>query len=243
MLKFVPLRARLTFWFFCAHALIICLVALGSWVAMRVSLNHALDQGLTYRLMGLQSFIEANSAAGRDELAARLRELTGLGELFQVFDNGGLLVAQSEGLTRHNVGAQPPPDPGQDVRYRTEGTPGFPIRFGWKRILVQDRPLIIEVADPLRKFEGAINQFTSILWICIPIALAVATFTAYLLSGRALAPVDRIIDDARAIGPHDLCASAAWCFASAACSKPEQALNTGITCMASPLTRSPTPNR
>lgn len=199
------LRTRLTFWYCCVLALIALTLAGASRWALAVSLDHALDQSLRYRLIGLHGFIDENSREGLDRLTARLRELNTLGELFQVFGPHGELMAQSKGLARHHVSTQPP-NPGPAMLFRSAGPPWFPVRMATQRIYVDGQPLIIEVADPERKFEGVLTEFYSVLCIALPIVLVIAGFGGYWLSGRALAPVDQIIDEARAIDPANLAA-------------------------------------
>ncbi|HZS53076.1 MAG TPA: ATP-binding protein [Bryobacteraceae bacterium] len=200
------LRFRLTLWYSCALILVAFILAGASRWALAVSLDHALDQSLRYRLIGLHGFIEENSDGGLDRLATRLRELNTLGELFQVFGPNGELMAQSDGLTRHHVGSQLPPDPGAGMLFRAAGPRWFPVRMATQRIYVDGQPLIIEVADPRGKFQSLLNEFYSVLYVAIPIALIVATLGGYWLSGRALAPVDQIIDEARSIDSANLAA-------------------------------------
>lgn len=200
------LRTRLTFWYCCVLALIALTLAGASRWALAVSLDHALDQSLRYRLIGLHSFTEENGHAGLDRLATRLRELDHLGELFQVFGPRGELMAQSVGLARHHVSTQPPPDPGGGMVFRSAGPPWFPVRMATQRIYLHGQSLILEVADPERKFEGVLTEFYSVLYIALPIVLALAALDGYWLSGRALAPVDQIIDEGRALDPANLSA-------------------------------------
>ena len=84
-------------------AVICALAATGYWFAMRSQLNHALDQGLRYRLIGLVRFLESVEPAGQDEIAFRLEEVSPLGELYLVYGEDGTLIAQSDGLARHGV--------------------------------------------------------------------------------------------------------------------------------------------
>jgi Tol biopolymer transport system component len=193
------LRVRLTLWYSCALILLALVLAGASRWAMAVSLDHALDQSLRYRLIGLRGFIDENSREGLERLTARLGGLDHLGELFQVFGPHGELMAQSDGLARHHVSTQLPPDPGAGILYRSAGPPWFPVRMATQRIYVGGQPLIIEVADPQRKFQGVLNEFYAVLYIALPIALVIAAFGGYWLSRRALSPVDQIIDEACAI--------------------------------------------
>lgn len=200
------LRVRLTLWYCCALILVALVLAGASRLAMAVSLNHALDQGLRYRLIGLHGFIDENSREGMDELASRLSGLDHLGELFQVFGPHGEVLAQSDGLARHHVSTEMPPDPEAGILYRSAGPDYFPVRMASQRIYVDGQALIVEVADPQRKFQGVLNEFNVVLYIALPIALIIAALGGYWLSRRALSPVDQIIDEARAINPTNLAA-------------------------------------
>jgi hypothetical protein len=128
--------------------LVACLLAGASRWALAVSLDHALDQSLRYRLIGLHDFIDQQSPAGLARLTIRLRELEHLGELFQVFGPDGELLAQSDGLARHHFSTNMPPDPGAGMLFRRTGHPWFPVRMATQRIYVDGKPLVIEVADP-----------------------------------------------------------------------------------------------
>jgi heavy metal sensor kinase len=205
-LKIGSLRVRLTLWYSCALVLVVLILAGASRWALTASLDHALDQGLRYRLIGLHDFIEENSHEGLDHLTAKLRQLDTLGELLQVFGPTGELMAQSNGLARHQVSTRPPPDPGARMRFRNAGPRWFPVRMATQRIYVNGQPLIIEVADPQRKFGDVLRELYSFLFLALPIVLALAALGGYWLSNRALAPVDQIINEARSIDPADLTA-------------------------------------
>jgi len=83
------LRFRLAVWYFVTVAVICALAASGYWFAIRSELNHALDQGLRYRLIGLREFLEDVEPRGNQEITSRLNEISGLGELYQVFGADG----------------------------------------------------------------------------------------------------------------------------------------------------------
>ncbi len=197
-------RVRLTFWYCAALVLVVFVLAGASRWALTASLDHALDQGLRYRLIGLHGFIDENSHQGLQSLAVRLRNLDTLGELFQVFGPDGGLMAQSDGLARHHVRTQPPPDPGAGMHFRNAGQRRFPVRMATQRIYVDGQPLIIEVADPQGKFADVLRELYSFLFIGLPIVLVLAALGGYWISDRALAPINQIIHEARSIDPSDL---------------------------------------
>jgi heavy metal sensor kinase len=193
-------------WYFCTVAAICALAATGYWFSIRSELNHALDQGLRYRLIGLREFLEDVEPGGDREITSRLNEISQLGELYQVFDANGALIAQSRGLARHGVPQRPPRELGLEIRYDTGGTADFPLRLAWQKVRIGSHALILGVADPQRKFEGVLRAFTTVLLLSTPLILALATACGLWLGRRALAPVARITDDARAITETNLSA-------------------------------------
>jgi len=200
------LRARLAVWYFATVAIICALAASGYWLAIRSELERALDQGLRYRLIGLREFLQEASPLGREEIAARLAPISELGELHQVFDADGRLIAESRGLTRHHVPQRPPQGLGFEIRFVSGGTREFPLRLAWQRVRLGSQTVILGVADPQRKFEGVLRAFTSVLLLSTPVVLALATACGVWLGRRALAPVARITEDARAITEQNLSA-------------------------------------
>ena len=204
MLNIRSLRFRLALWYFCTVAVICSLAAVGYWFAIASALNGALDQGLRYRLIGLRHFLEDVEPQGTEEIASRLKEISKIGELYQVFDARGVLIAESQGLARHGVPRQLPQDLGSDIRYGRGGTEDFPLRLAWQRVTIGEHTLTLGAADPQRKFEGVLRAFTSIVLLSTPFILALATLCGLWLGRRALAPVARIADDARAISESSL---------------------------------------
>ena len=200
------LKFRLALWYFATVAAICLLAAGGYWLGIRSSLDYALDQGLRYRLMGLRQYLEDVGPGGNTEIAARLNEISYLGDLYQVFDGEGALIAQSNGLARHGVVGKAPSGLGPGIRFDTGGTNDFPLRLAWQRVTIRGQSLVLGVADPQRKYEGVLTAFTSVLLVSAPFILALATACGVWLGRRALAPVARITEGARAITETNLSA-------------------------------------
>jgi heavy metal sensor kinase len=200
------LRFRLAVWYFATVAAISALAATGYWFAIRSELDQALDQGLRYRLIGLRRFLEDVRPRDDREIAVRLEEVSRLGELYQVFDARGALVAQSDGLARHGVPPRPPQGLGLEIRYDAGGTAAFPLRIAWQKVTIGSHALVLGAADPQRKFEGVVGAFTNVLALSTPVILALATVCGAWLGRRALAPVARIAADARSITEGNLSA-------------------------------------
>lgn len=209
MINTRSLRFRLAVSYFATVALISALAATGYWFALRTQLDFALDQGLRYRLMGLRHYLDTAPAETPEGIVTRLREASTLGELFQVYDVEGVLIAQSDGLTRHGVTQPPPRDLGGDVRFESGGPPDFRLRLAWQRVSAGGAPLVVGVADPQRKFAGVLGSFTIVLIASMLLVFAAAMLGGVWIGRRALAPVARITDDARAIGERNLSARVA----------------------------------
>lgn len=199
MLNLRSLRFRVAAWYFGSVTLICALAATGYWLAVRSELDHALDQGLRYRLIGLREFLEQHGPGDEDEIRTRLDEISQLGELYQVLDADGSLIARSRGLERHGAPQTPPRDLGFEIRYETGGTPGFPLRLAWQKLSIGSHTLILGVADPQRKFQGILGAFTRVVLLSMAVVLALSMACGVWLGRRALAPVARISDETRAI--------------------------------------------
>ena len=74
-LKIRSLRVRLTLWYSCALVLVMLILAGASRWALTASLDHALDQGLRHRLIGLHDFIEENREAAKEEFLQSAQEV------------------------------------------------------------------------------------------------------------------------------------------------------------------------
>jgi heavy metal sensor kinase len=197
---------RLAVWYFCTVTAILSLAVTGYWFAVRAGLHDAMDTHLGYRVSGFQQYLEAAGVKEDQDLASRLAALSRIGELYVAYDETGSLIAQSHTLTRHETQPHPPLDLQAEVRFETSGPSAFPIRIAWQKATIAGRTFILGAADPLVKYEGVLTAFTSALLLSAPFILLVATLCAVWLGRRALAPVARITDDARAITESNLSA-------------------------------------
>ena len=206
MLNPRSLRFRLAVWYFCTVAAICSLAAGGYWLTVRSALNQARDQGLMYRLMGLRHFLVDVNSEGERTITSKLNQVSELGELYQVYEASGALIARSSGLERHRIPLQPPRDLQSGIRYETGGTAGFQLRLAWQKVTIGNQTLILGVADPERKYGVVLAAFTSVLLLATPFILAAAVVCGLWLGRRALTPVARITEDARAISESNLSA-------------------------------------
>ena len=182
MVNVRSLRFRLAAWYFCTVTAIFALAAGGYWLTVRSALHSALDQHLRFRVLGLGEYLEGVDSHGRQEIASRLAQIDQLGELYQVFDADGSLIAQSYNLARRSVRGRPPLDLGSEIRYETGGPPDFPLRLAWRKVTIAGQPLIVGAADPQGKYRRCARR----------IHLGPAAFNAHHPDARnLLRPVPR----------------------------------------------------
>src|SRR5207247_1021438 len=81
---------------------------------------------------------------------------------------------------------------------------GTPVRFATGRVVVNGSPYSIQVAAPLREFDEALARFRLVLWLAAPLLLIGAGLGGYLISRRALRPVDQITAAAESISISNL---------------------------------------
>jgi heavy metal sensor kinase len=207
MPRSVSIRFKLAAWYFLSLAVVLGTVAAGSYVAMRASMYRSIDDGLRYQILGVQEFLRAHAGATLADLGKQLEggaSLTLGGGLFQFFDDRGTLVYRSPGLARHDVTTEAPPAAGETVAFRNAGPTGWPVRLAFQRVTIGGKPATIEVAEPLRSFNASLRTYGEWLLLFTPVLVLLASGVGFWISGRALAPVDRIIADAQAIGTANL---------------------------------------
>ena len=194
------IRFRLTAWYFCSLAVILGLFALAAWFAMGSSMTEAVDHDLRMRVEDVQGFIDRELATTPSELVEDFAEQAGLGlggGLLEVSDEGGRVLYRSA-----RWGARQPGQgraAGPALAYTTERGTGPRLRVAALTLDVRGRRFTVRVAQPLHEFQEARERFEGILLLLAAPSLLLAALGGFWLSGRALAPVDRITNEARRI--------------------------------------------
>ncbi len=207
-MKFSSIRFRLAAWYFVSFALILALFALGTWIAMRASVRQAVDRDLAQRIRDVRQFTAQELDQGQAELLEELQEhsLLGLGGgLLQLSDGGGHVLFRSGRLKNTSLELVTPAAGDTSVRYALRFAPA-PVRVASQRVEVKGQRFLIQVAEPMHEFNESLERFETGLLILAPFALLLACAGGFWMSSRALAPVDRITRDARAISVSNLSA-------------------------------------
>jgi heavy metal sensor kinase len=201
-MKFSSIRFRLAASYSVAFALILTLFALGAWMAMRASVREAVDHDLRQRILDVRQFTEQELDLGQAELLEELQEhsLLGLGGgLLQLSDGDGRVLFRSGRLKHMPLDLIAPARGDMSVRYATRVAGGAPVRLAAQTVEVKGRRFLIQVAEPMREFDESLDRFEAGLLFLAPFFLLLASAGGFWMSSRALAPVDRITKDARAI--------------------------------------------
>ncbi|MDR3702401.1 MAG: ATP-binding protein [Candidatus Sulfopaludibacter sp.] len=201
----MSIRFRLTAWYFCSLAVILVLFALAAWFAMGSSMIQAVDHDLRMRVEDVQGFIDRELASTPSELVEDFAEQAGLGlggGLLEVRDEGGRVLYRSARLGTWQPGLSSAAGPA--IAYETESGKGPRLRVAAQAVDVRGRRFSIGVAQPLHEFQEARERFEGILLLLAAPSLLLAALGGFWLSGRALAPVDRITNEARRISISNL---------------------------------------
>jgi two-component system, OmpR family, heavy metal sensor histidine kinase CusS len=132
-----------------------------------------------------------------------LSELWANGAIFQVAEpGGGSYIFRSP---RFLLPQSPLPAPsGEGVSFLTTNLDRQQYRIAQKSALIDGRVFPISAAVPTEPFDQALDRFRVIEKRFLPLLVVLASLLGYWLSGRALAPVNRIIQSAEQIGLQNL---------------------------------------
>src|ERR1700722_2039191 len=200
----LPIRLRLTAWYFAVLAVVLSAFGVSAYVAMRHSIRKTVDEELQIRAEGVHQLIERTVQRGHPEdLPEGLREHTELragGALLQVSDEKGKWLYPSTLMSDYGV-----PRPAKLTRRPIDFLGGeVPLRIWNQKVTVGSESYLIQAAFEMDDFYEALNHLALLLFISIPLLLACAAAGGYWISTRALAPVDQITQTARTISAQNL---------------------------------------
>jgi len=200
----LPIRLRLTAWYFAILALILSVFGLGAYFEMRHSIHRTIDEELQLRADGVRQFIErtvqsGGKAALPEEFQKHSEPRAG-GALLQVSDEQGRWLYRSAVMTNYKVPRM------ADARANISNVMGgdVPLRVLSQRISAGGRLYLVQVAFEMDDFYEALHRFAVLLLVSIPLLLVCAAAGGYWISSRALAPVDQITLTARSISAQNL---------------------------------------
>ena len=210
MIRFSSIRFRIAAWYFLSAAPIIVGLAMGSWYAMSASMYYGMDEGIYRQTVQIAQFVQTHGDKAVLELQQEVgpsAEVPLAGGLFQLYDTNRKLLFETPELTQHHI-ALPAETTSNNrlVIYRNSAPSGNRVRFGARPMTINGKEFMILAAQPLREFDQSLSVFAKVLFTAVPALLLIVAAAGFWLSGRAMAPVDQINREARAIGPENLTA-------------------------------------
>ena len=153
----------------------------------------------------VQRVLAISTPKGTPKVEKELSELSELwanGAIFEVSNADGEWLFRSP---RFLLPQSPLPDPPrQGVNFLTANLNSQQYRIAQQSVLFDGQTFHISAAVPTESFDQALDHFRLIEKRGLPLLVILASLLGYWLSGRALAPVDRIIQSAERIGVQSL---------------------------------------
>ena len=201
LFKGLSIRHRLTAWYALALALVLSIVAIGARMAMEASVYQTLDNSLGIRARSISQFMEGNSLDSPGDFSDELRieGARGLGGgMFRICGSRQETVYQSADLNQSTL----PPCPNSASSVETIQTKSLGkvfARIASLPLNFHEGVFTIQVFQSLHDIHESFERFDAMMWIGVPVLLALASFGGFWMSRKVLAPVDRITQDARSI--------------------------------------------
>jgi len=205
MKRSLSIGVKLTAWYGVCMAGALCALCVLAFFGMRHSIHSTVDEQLQDRLNAVRQAVNLSLQSGNiDVLRSELdedSELRPQSDLLQIWDDQGSLIYQSAPLKASGL-----PPAIATSRTTIMWISGEPIRVLQGSTTVNQRLYRIQVAARMGEFYEALGRFRERLLIIAPLALLLASALGYLMSRRALAPVDQITQTAQKIHAHNLSA-------------------------------------
>jgi heavy metal sensor kinase len=206
MIGGVPIRVRLTLWYFTVLALSLLFISYAALSVMRSNIEDAVDDQMRGRIQVVRDLMEQQGTPlFGEELANGIKDYSSTRQLdlfLQIADAQGNWIYRSRQMIAYGIPL--PADSHRDLISRTETYNQVPFRIRTELVPIRGQGYSIQMAAPIQEFDEALERYRHFLIIALPFILLLATLGGYFMSWRALAPVDKIIEDARAFEVHSL---------------------------------------
>lgn len=201
----LTIRARLTLLYFVVLAASFLAFFWICDFGFRRGIETTVNDASRSNLEIVQRVLTLSSSKGIPKIQKELTELSELwanGAIFEVSEANGSWIFRSP---RFLLAQQPlPAPPNQGVSFLTTNLDSQQYRIAQETVSIDRTPFRISAAVPTEPFDQALDRFRLIEKRFLPLLVILASLLGYWLSGRALAPVNRIIESAEQIGPQNL---------------------------------------
>ena len=201
----LTIRTRLTLWYF---GILAASFLAFFWICdlgFRRSIETTVNDASRDNLEAVRRVIAKSHAAGPGKLQRELGELSELwanGAIFEVADaRGNVLFASQPFSSPQSTLPQPSCD---TTTYLTTNLARLQYRIAQQAVEADNEEFLVKAAVPTEPFDQALDHFRLIEKEFLPLLVLLACLLGYWLAGRALAPVDRIIQSAEDVGVQNL---------------------------------------
>jgi len=201
----LTIRVRLTLLYFAVLALSFVAFFWICDIGFQHSIETTVNEASRANLEIVKRLVAVKAAEGDESVARELAALAKLwasGALFQVADSEGHWLYRSKQFLNENPSL--PGAPQQGMLFVTTNLDFNQYRVALERSAPHGRGFEIHAAVPTEPFDQALDRFRIIEKEALPILVLLATLLGYWLSGKSLAPVNRIIRTAEEIGVENL---------------------------------------
>ena len=203
MIKRLSISLRLTAWYAGISALGMAVFGVVMWFVLAHSMIAWKDRTLLTRAARAEAALQSAPAMNSYALNQRLEQVVEdlpEGEWIQVIGADGRRLFPTSRFLDNGIAPMPCAAP--LYRDRMVGRERFHELC--HPVMYSNQPAYLLVPSPLSEDRILLGNFTSGLYRMIPILLFVSGLGGYILSRRALTPVDLVIAEARAITAQDL---------------------------------------
>lgn len=201
----LTIRARLTLLYFAVLAFSFVAFFWICDVGFRRSIETTVNEASRTNLEIIKRLVADKAAEGDDAIRSEFADLAKLwanGALFQVADSHGHWLYRSRQFL--NESPTLPNAPQQGMLFATTNLDFNQYRVALERTESHGKGFEIHAAVPTEPFDQALDNFRVIEKEALPVLVLIATLLGYWLSGKSLAPVNRIISTAQEIGVENL---------------------------------------
>jgi heavy metal sensor kinase len=206
-MKKLSIGLRLTLWYVAIFAVAQAIFGVGMWFILRNHVYDLVDDNLEGQVEDLKHFLQAQK---KDISLAKLKEevneeydLEHSGDYLQIYLGHGDWLYQSAFLREHPL-APWEPDSIKRASLQNRRFGRKTLRFITQRVEVNGVVCVAQAGTVINEVVETLAIFRSYLLMLAPLVLLVAAGGGYWLSQRALAPVDAIVQTARAVSGSNL---------------------------------------
>jgi HAMP domain-containing protein len=210
MLRYVPIRLRLTLWYVVLLAIILAVFIASVYLLLRQSLYRNLDESMLNQANALLDVVQYEG--DRLFLPSEVSEMDRSQDedFVRLFDASGNLLRfdNTAALGQVPVDAEAVANAlrGESITRRVKiGEDDDPMRVITLPI-IQDGEIVgvLEAGQSEEDVSDTLTLILLIMSLAYPVALLAASFSGMFLAGRALSPIDHITRAARQISAEDL---------------------------------------